>query len=89
MPILWLYYGNVVECDRKNDRFSLQRLKILNGSTLQRYYVNQLLTIVAISGALFLIIGTFLHPMEADLNVPLAAFTEYAAERNWVASHLM
>jgi hypothetical protein len=27
--------------------------------------------------------------MEADPNIPLAAFTEYAADRSWVASHLM
>jgi hypothetical protein len=27
--------------------------------------------------------------MEADPNIPLAAFTEYAADRNWIASHLM
>jgi hypothetical protein len=56
---------------------------------MQELYVNRLTAIAAISGALFLIIGTFLHPMEADPNVPLAAFTEYAADRNWVASHLM
>lgn len=47
------------------------------------------ISITAISGALFLLIGTFLHPMEADPNMPLAAFTEYAADRNWIASHLM
>lgn len=33
--------------------------------------------------------GTFLHPSGADPNDPLAAFTEYAADRLWVASHLM
>jgi hypothetical protein len=27
--------------------------------------------------------------MQADPNVPLAAFTEYAADRHWIASHLM
>jgi hypothetical protein len=48
-----------------------------------------LIAIAAISGALFLFIGTFLHPMEADPNVPLTAFTEYAADRNWIVSHLM
>jgi hypothetical protein len=56
---------------------------------MQELYVNRLTAIAAISGALFLFIGTFLHPMEADPNVPLAAFTEYAADHNWVASHLM
>ena len=36
-----------------------------------------------------LFVGTYLHPMEADPNVPAAAFTEYAADALWVASHLM
>jgi hypothetical protein len=52
-------------------------------------YGKKITAISAISGALFLLIGTILHPMSADPNVPLAAFTEYAADRNWVASHLM
>ena len=34
-------------------------------------------------------IGTALHPMSADPNVPLAAFAEYAADRHWIASHLL
>lgn len=45
--------------------------------------------IAAIAGAVLLFVGTFLHPLEADPNDPLAAFTEYAADRLWVASHLM
>jgi len=44
--------------------------------------------IAAIGGALLLFAGTYLHPMRADPNVPLAAFTEYAADHSWVASHL-
>jgi hypothetical protein len=56
---------------------------------MHKPYANKLNAIVAISGSLFLFISTFLHPMEADPNVPLAAFTEYAADRNWIASHLM
>ena len=36
-----------------------------------------------------LCIGTFLHPMGADPNDPVAAFAEYAADRFWVASHLV
>jgi hypothetical protein len=56
---------------------------------MHKLHINRLTAIAAISGALFLFIGTFLHPMEADPNVPLAAFTEYAADRNWIASHLM
>lgn len=30
-----------------------------------------------------------MHPMNADPNVPIAAFTEYAGAHYWVASHLM
>jgi hypothetical protein len=51
--------------------------------------VNKVNAITAIAGALLLLVGTFLHPMSADPNVPLAAFTEYAADPNWVASHLI
>jgi hypothetical protein len=45
--------------------------------------------IAAISGALLLLTGTYLHPMSADPNVPVDAFLEYAADHKWVASHLM
>ena len=45
--------------------------------------------IAAVAGAVLLFVGTYLHPMSADPNVPLAAFTEYAASGNWVAIHLM
>jgi len=45
--------------------------------------------IAAILGVDFLYVGTYLHPMSADPNVPLAAFAEYAADHHWVASHLM
>jgi hypothetical protein len=51
--------------------------------------VNTLTAIAAISGAILLFLGTMLHPMSADPNQPLAAFTEYAADRHWVATHLM
>jgi Domain of unknown function (DUF4386) len=44
--------------------------------------------IAAIVGAVLLFFGTYLHPMDADPNVPLAAFTEYAADQHWVFSHL-
>jgi hypothetical protein len=50
---------------------------------------SRIVSIAAISGALFLFAGTYLHPMNADPNVPTAAFTEYAADHHWVASHLM
>jgi hypothetical protein len=42
-----------------------------------------------VTGALLLFVGTYLHPMSADPNVPLAAFTEYAASDHWVTIHLM
>ncbi len=45
--------------------------------------------IAAVIGAVLLFVETYLHPMDADPNVPLAAFTEYAADHHWVASHLM
>ena len=35
-----------------------------------------------------LFVGTYLHPLGADPNAAVAAFTEYAADRLWVASHL-
>jgi hypothetical protein len=43
----------------------------------------------AIIGAGLLFVGTLLHPMNADPSIPLAAFTEYAADKYWVATHLM
>jgi hypothetical protein len=50
---------------------------------------NRIIAVAAISGALFLFVGSYLHPMSADPNAPVAAFTEYAADRHWIASHLM
>jgi hypothetical protein len=50
---------------------------------------NRIGPITAIIGAVLLFIGTYLHPMDADPNISLAAFTEYAADRHWVASHLL
>ena len=44
--------------------------------------------VCAIAGSVLLFIGTYLHPMKADPNEAVAAFTEYAADRLWVASHL-
>jgi hypothetical protein len=43
----------------------------------------------AIAGAALLFVGTYLHPQGADPNEAVAAFTEYAADHLWVASHLM
>jgi uncharacterized membrane protein YhaH (DUF805 family) len=42
----------------------------------------------AVAGSVLLFVGTLLHPMQADPNQAVAAFTEYAADRLWVASHL-
>ena len=42
----------------------------------------------AVAGAVLLFIGTFLHPAGADPKDAVAAFTEYAADPLWVASHL-
>ena len=42
----------------------------------------------AIFGSIILFVSTLLHPSNADPNDPIAAFTEYAADRLWVASHL-
>ena len=43
----------------------------------------------AVAGSALLLVGTWLHPLDADPNDALAAFTEYAADRLWYASHLM
>src|SRR4051794_33085211 len=44
--------------------------------------------ICATTGAALLVLGTYLHPMHAEPNQPAAAFTEYAADTMWLASHL-
>ena len=44
--------------------------------------------VAAVIGALVLFVATLLHPLGADPNDPIAAFTEYAADRLWIASHL-
>jgi Domain of unknown function (DUF4386) len=49
---------------------------------------NRLGAICAITGSVLLLLGTYLHPMKADPNDTLAAFTEYAADELWVTSHL-
>ncbi len=54
---------------------------------------NQALTrigaISALIGAMLLLVGTFLHPIHADPNIPADAFAEYAANEIWLLSHLM
>jgi len=44
--------------------------------------------VTAIGGAVTLFVATLFHPMTANPNDPVAAFTEYAADRLWVATHL-
>src|SRR3954466_7127618 len=44
--------------------------------------------LLAITGVGLLIIGTVLHPMQADPAIAEAAFAEYAADRHWLLSHL-
>jgi hypothetical protein len=43
----------------------------------------------AFIGCVLLGLGTSMHPMHADPNDAAAAFAEYAADGNWVASHLL
>ena len=50
---------------------------------------SRLIACLALSGVLALFVGTGLHPMHADPNHAHAAFAEYAADRHWVASHLL
>ena len=54
-----------------------------------REYLARVGAVAAIGGALTLLIGTLLHPMQADPNNSVEAFAEYAADRMWVASHLL
>jgi hypothetical protein len=43
----------------------------------------------AIGGSSLLLFGTYLHPVPAEPNDAAQAFAAYAADRLWVASHLM
>lgn len=45
--------------------------------------------VVTVAGTITFLVGTLLHPSDADPNVPLVAFGEYAAHRAWVAVHLV
>jgi hypothetical protein len=42
----------------------------------------------AITGSVLFFVGTYPHPLEANPNDAVAAFTEYAANHLWVTSHL-
>ncbi len=46
-------------------------------------------SVAAFGGVLLLLGGTILHPSGADPNDAVAAFSEYANDQLWVASHLM
>ncbi len=50
---------------------------------------NRIGPVCAIGGAIALFIGTWMHPMNSDPNVAVAAFSEYAAADTWVTGHLM
>src|SRR5688500_2610251 len=43
----------------------------------------------AFFGCVALGIGTSMHPMHEDPNNAALAFVEYAADRNWIAGHLL
>ncbi len=43
----------------------------------------------AFAGCVLLGLGTSMHPMHAEPNNAVAAFAEYAADRNWIFSHLL
>jgi hypothetical protein len=45
--------------------------------------------ICAMLGVFLVIVSTSLHPMHADPNDPVAAFSEYAQDTLWVWSHLI
>ncbi len=51
-------------------------------------YTLQGASVAAIGGALLLFGGPILHPSGADPNDAIAAFSEYADDQWWIASHL-
>jgi hypothetical protein len=55
----------------------------------QRHGESRMGAISAVSGAILLSMGTYLHPLQADPNDARAAFAEYAADHLWVVSHLI
>ncbi len=52
-----------------------------------RHIGNRIGSIAAITGAILLASGTYLHPLKADPNDAISAFAEYAADNFWIASH--
>lgn len=59
------------------------------GVIMHNAFSSKIAPLIAILGTVLLLIGTSLHPMDADPNTPVAAFSEYAADPHWVASHLL
>jgi hypothetical protein len=57
-------------------------------SEASRQHLTRIGAIAALTGAPVLFVATLLHPMNADPNNSAAAFSEYAADRIWVATHL-
>jgi len=58
---------------------------LLNSSDRQLFRIG---AIAAMLGPLVLSVSTLMHPLEADPNDAVAAFTEYAADGLWVGTHL-
>lgn len=56
---------------------------------LDTRYCSRLGAIAALLGALLLMLGTLLHPMQAPPWDAAAAFAEYATDHHWLTSHLI
>ncbi|MDD0844928.1 hypothetical protein [Pseudomonas sp. Gutcm_11s] len=52
-------------------------------------YCSRLGAMAALLGAVLLMLGTLLHPMQAPPWDAAAAFAEYAADHHWLSSHLI
>jgi hypothetical protein len=52
-------------------------------------YCSRLGAVAALLGAVLLMLGTLLHPMQAPPWDAAAAFAEYAADHHWLSSHLI
>ncbi|WP_137973856.1 hypothetical protein [Pseudomonas sp. F(2018)] len=52
-------------------------------------YCSRLGAVAALLGAVLLMLGTILHPMQAPPWDAAAAFAEYAADHHWLSSHLI
>jgi hypothetical protein len=52
-------------------------------------YCSRLGAVAGLLGAVLLMLGTLLHPMQAPPCDAAAAFAEYAADHHWLSSHLI